>query len=215
MLCEAYERQLIPILAKNDISSTRVSDSELVTDFESAIAKALSLPVEQVKSAYKEFQKLHNIDDSPLCKNISHWFIEYLDPSVGVIQFMVDTDCIKSNNYSLTDEVDLSFLTNVNLERHDKVICFVCSHYKNTTLPELNGGWRPDVLEINGMKVIPGSVIEETFTDIGVNNDVWKCPELKVRKVFITKNNEIYPEYTDAPYIEGAWIREFRKKAKN
>lgn len=65
------------------------------------------------------------------------------------------------------------------------------------------------------MKVIPASIVEKTFNDIGVNNDVWKCPKLKVRKIFITKDNEIYPEYTDASYNEGAWIREYRKLKMN
>lgn len=207
--CEEYEKQLVPVLAKNNISHHRVLDSHLVEDFQSAVARALSLPLEHVENVYEQFKSEYAIGDEPMCSYISHWFIEYLDPTYGVVQFMIDTDCKTSTNYILSNELDLVCVTNVNLDRHKKVVCFVCSYYKN---PGMNNTWRPDVLLVNDMQVIPINQVEETFSKIGFNTNIWKCPELMVRKVYSTKNNtSIYPEIQDVPYTEGILMREFRR----
>lgn len=206
--CEEYEKQLVPILAKNDISHHRILDSHLVEDFQSAIARALSLPLEHVENVYEQFKKEYTVGNETICSYISHWFIEYLEPTYGVVQFMIDTDCKTSTNYKLSNELDLVCVTNVNLDRHKKVVCFVCSYYKNNT-------WRPDVLLINDMQVIPINQVEETFSKIGLDTSVWKCPESMVRKVYSTKNNaSIYPETQDVLYTEGILMRELRRMKK-
>ena len=208
-MAETYEAQLIPILARHSIAFKRLHVDVPANGmcYLSAIAHALSRSIGEVQ---REYEAMTHELGIPIWMRVNKytapWLVERLSPKCGVIQFINETDCVRSRHVPLTPEVELVAYSNVDSDRHASVACFVVSEYKCPLWPPLDGKSHADPLEISGELLLPVTRARDIMNRALQINDLWSCETGSVRRVFAAPNGIVYNETTISSQVESMQI---------